>query len=223
MICHSMFADLKGLFRYEAYILTGFSMALIPKLKGLFENFRSYIKREKLITGIVLINIFILMYKCSFAHKMLENGGKNIYEQQIQSSKFLHTYYNESKIVANDIGAITYFTNIHLLDTAGLGSVETIVFNKNKRSPDAEFEDFLSRYTINNRYDIAIIYDAWLQNHIPKNWKKAAELKIQNPIAVAREKVSIYAVDQNNLTKLKENIRSFKWNKNVEVIIMPQP
>lgn len=223
MICHSMFADLKGLFRYEAYILTGFSMALIPKLKGLFENFRSYIKREKLITGIVLINIFILMYKCSFAHKMLENGGKNIYEQQIQSSKFLHTYYNESKIVANDIGAITYFTNIHLLDTAGLGSVETIRFNKNKRSPDAEFEDFLSHYTINNRYDIAVIYDAWLQNHIPKNWKKAAELKIHNPIAVAREKISIYAVDQNNLTKLKENIRSFKWNKNVEVTIIPQP
>jgi mannose/fructose/N-acetylgalactosamine-specific phosphotransferase system component IID len=45
MICHSMFADLKGMFRYEAYILTGFSMALIPKLKGLFENFRTYIKR----------------------------------------------------------------------------------------------------------------------------------------------------------------------------------
>lgn len=219
MFCHSMFADLKGMFRYEAYILAGFSMALIPKLKDLFGNFRNYIKSERLIAGIVLMNIFLLIYKFSFAHKMLENGGKNIYEQQMQSAKFLHTYYNESKVVANDIGAITYFTDIHLLDTAGLGSKETIVFNENKRIPDAEFQNFLTHYTINNAYDIAIIYDAWLQNHIPKNWKKAAELKINNTVTVARDKVSIYTVDQNNLQELKENIRNFKWNRNVDVTI----
>lgn len=223
MICHSMFADLKGMFRYEAYILTGFSMALIPKLKGLFGNFRNYIKSERLIAGIVLMNIFLLIYKFSFAHKMLENGGKNIYEQQMQSAKFLHTYYNESKVIANDIGAITYFTDIHLLDTAGLGSVETIVFNENKRVPDTEFQSFLTQYTADNKYDIAIIYDAWLQNHIPENWKKAAELKINNPISVARDKVSIYAVDQDDLEKLKENVRNFTWNKNVKVTIMTQP
>lgn len=223
MICHSMFADLKGMFRYEAYILTGFSMALIPKLKDLFENFKSYIKNEKIISAIVLMNILLLIYKCSFAHLMLENGGKNIYEQQMQSAKFLHTYYNESKVVANDIGAIAYFTDIHLLDTAGLGSVETIVFNENKRTPDTEFQNFLQDYTIHNKYDIAIIYDAWLQNHIPTNWKKAAELKIKNPVTVARDKVSIYAVDKDNLEKLKENIRIFRWNKNVEVTIMAQP
>ncbi len=222
-ICHSMFADFKGMFRYEAYILTGFSMALIPKLKNLFENFGAFIKNEKIISGIVLINILLLIYKCSFAHLMLENGGKNIYEQQMQSAKFLHTYYNESKVVANDIGAITYFTDIHLLDTAGLGSVETIVFNENKKSPDTEFQNFLTYYTIRNKYDIAIIYDAWLQNHIPTNWKKAAELKIKNPVTVARDKVSIYAVDKDNFEKLKENIRSFRWNKNVEVTIMAQP
>jgi hypothetical protein len=223
MICHSMFADLKGMFRYEAYILAGFSMALIPKLKGLFENFRNFIKNEKIITGIVLVNILLVIYKFSYAHKMLENGGKNVYEQQMQSAKFLHTYYNESKVVANDIGAITYFTDIHLLDTAGLGSVETIVFNENKRVPDTEFQSFLTQYTANNKYDIAIIYDAWLHNHIPQNWKKAAELKINNPISVARDKVSIYAVDQKNLQSLKENIRNFKWNKNVKVTIMVQP
>lgn len=219
MICHSMFADFKGMFRYEAYILAGFSMALIPKLKELFGNFRNYIRIERLIAGIVLMNIFLLIYKFSFAHKMLENGGKNIYEQQIQSAKFLHTYYNESKVVANDIGAITCFTDIHLLDTAGLGSVETIVFNENKKHPDAEFQNFLAQYTTNNAYDIAIIYDAWLQNYIPKNWKKAAELKIKNPITVARDKVSIYAVDQDNLQELKENIRNFNWNRNVDVTI----
>jgi hypothetical protein len=220
MVCHSMFADLKGMFRYEAYILTGFSMALIPKLKGLFEHFRTYIKKELIISGLVLANIFLLVYKFSFAHKMLIDGGKNIYEQQIQSARFLHSYYNESKIVANDIGAITYFTNIHLLDMAGLGSKETIVFNENKRSADKQFQGFLTQYTITNDYDIAIIYEAWLQNHIPENWRKVAELKINNPITVARDKVSIYSINKNNIDKLKQHVRNFKWNRNVQVTIV---
>ncbi|MBL7880976.1 MAG: hypothetical protein JNN23_14145, partial [Chryseobacterium gambrini] len=220
MVCHSMFADLKGMFRYEAYILTGFSMALIPKLKGLFEHFRTYIKKELIISGLFFANIFLLVYKFSFAHKMLIDGGKNIYEQQIQSAKFLHSYYNESKIVANDIGAITYFTNIHLLDMAGLGSKETIVFNENKRQADKQFQGFLTQYTITNDYDIAIIYEAWLQNHIPEHWKKVAELKINNPITVARDKVSIYSINKNNLDKLKQHVRNFKWNRNVQVTIV---
>ncbi len=220
MVCHSMFADLKGMFRYEAYILTGFSMALIPKLKGLFEHFRTYIKKELIISGLVFANIFLLVYKFSFAHKMLIDGGKNIYEQQIQSARFLHSYYNESKIVANDIGAITYFTNIHLLDMAGLGSKETIVFNENKRQADKQFQGFLTQYTITNDYDIAIIYEAWLQNHIPENWRKVAELKINNPITVARDKVSIYSINKNNIDKLKQHVRNFKWNRNVQVTIV---
>lgn len=220
MVCHAMFADLKGFFRYEAYILAGFSMALIPKVKGFFEDFKNYITHEKLISGLILMNIILMIYKISFAHLMLDNGGKNIYEQQIQSARFLNTYYNRSKVVANDIGAITYYTDIHLLDIAGLGSKETIPFNQNKRKADKHFKQFLTRYTISNTYDIAIVYDQWLEGQIPDNWKKAAVLKITNPVTVAREEVSVYSVNHRNLRSLKENIRKFKWNRNVRVTIV---
>lgn len=220
MICHAMFADLKGFFRYEAYILAGFSMSLIPKVKGFFENFKSYLLHEKFMSGLIIINLLLLLYKLYAAHLMLDNGGKNIYEQQIQSAKFLHTYYNHSKVVANDIGAITYYTDIHLLDIAGLASKETIPFNENKRSPDLEFERFLTQYTIDKRYDIAVIYDEWLHGHIPKYWKKAAVLKISNRVAVSKDEVLVYSIDSDNLQVLKENIRKFPWNKNVKVIII---
>lgn len=218
-ICHSMFADLKGLFRYEAYLLIGFSMAIVPQVKGFVENFKGYITKEKLISGLITVNMALLFYKFFIAHLMLSEGGKNIYEQQIQSAKFLHAYYNESKVVANDIGAITYFTNIHLLDTAGLASEETIPFNENKRKPDAAFEYFLTRYTADRNYEIAVIYDAWLQPHIPENWKKAAVLKIKNPVTVSKDEVSIYSINNTAGRELKENIRKFKWDRNVQVTI----
>lgn len=219
MICHSMFADLKGLFRYEAYLLTGFSMAIIPEVRGFIEYFKDYLKKEKLVSGFIIMNMVLLIYKCFSAHSILSEGGKNIYEQQVQSAKFLHTYYNESKVVANDIGAITYFTDIHLLDMAGLGSVETIPFNENRRQPDAKFERFLTQYTVNRKYDIALIYDAWLQPYIPKNWKKVAVLKITHPVTVARDEVAVYSVNRHNEQILKRNIRTFKWNRNVQVTI----
>lgn len=219
MICHSMFADLKGLFRYEAYILVGFSMALIPKLTALFFDCKKYCKKEKLISFLVMMNILLMVYKGWVAHQVLDNGGKNIYEQQMQSAKFLHTFYNDSKVVANDIGAITYYTDIHLLDIAGLGSTETIPFNENKRVLNDAFEIFLSQYCLENKYEIAIVYDWWLQGHIPKNWKKAAVLKIENKVTVARLEVSVYSIDANNLEALKQNIKKFNWDKNVTVIM----
>ncbi|WP_153397610.1 hypothetical protein [Chryseobacterium vaccae] len=219
MICHSMFADLKGLFRYEAYILTGFCMVLIPKLKGLFFDFTHYIKKERIISVFIAANAVLLIYKGSVAHKVMNNGGKNIYEQQVQSAKFLNLFYNSSKVVANDIGAVSYYTDIHLLDIAGLGSVETVPFNENKGKFDKRFEDFLARYCFENKYDLAIVYEGWLQGHVPPHWKKAAVLKIGEKITVARQEVSVYSINEKNLVQLKQNIRKFNWNKNVTVTI----
>ena len=220
MICHAMFADLKGSFRYEAYILVGFSMALIPKLKNFFIDFKTFIKNERFLSVLVLMNVFLLFYKLWSAHLVLNDGGKNIYEQQMQSAKFLHTYYSTSKVVANDIGAITYYTDIHLMDIAGLGSVETIVFNENKKTFDDQFESFLTEYCDKNQYDIAVVYESWLQGHVPKNWRKAATLKIKDKITAAQGKVSIYSIDTNNLQSLKSNIKQFNWNKNIQVTIL---
>lgn len=220
MICHSMFADLKGHLRYEAYILTGFCMVLIPKCKGLFFNFTEYIKKEKVLSLLIAANVFLMIYKGWVAHPIMNSGGKNIYEQQVQSAKFLHQFYNTSKVVANDIGAVCYYTDIHLLDIAGLGSVETIHFNENKKPFDKKFENFLSKYCLDHEYDIAVVYEGWLQGHVPSYWKKAATLKIENKITVARVEVSIYSINTKNLEELKQNIKKFNWNKNVTVTII---
>lgn len=220
MICHAMFADLKGQLRYEAYILTGFCMVLIPKCKGLFFNFTGYIKKEKLVCLFIAANVFLMIYKLWVAHPIMSNGGKNIYEQQVQSAKFLNQFYNTSRVVANDIGAICYYTDIHLLDIAGLGSVETIPFNENKKAFGQNFENFLSKYCLDHQYDIAVVYEEWLQGHVPFYWKKAATLKIEDKMTVARLEVSVYSVNTKNLEELKQNIKKFNWNKNITVTII---
>lgn len=220
VVCHSMFADFKGLFRYEAYILVGFCMVLIPKMKVFFVNFINKVRDEKLISGLIIMNIVLMGYKLFVAHMMLDKGGKNVYEQQFQSARFLNTYYNTSKVVANDIGAITYYTDIHLLDIAGLGSVETIRFNEAKKHFDKSFKIFLTEYCHKNKYEIAVVYENWLQGEVPDEWKKVAVLKIQDKFSVAQDEVSFYSIDHSNLQQLKNNIKHFNWNRNVQVRII---
>ena len=81
------------------------------------------------------------------------------------------------------------------------------------------FENFLTRYCIDNHYEIAVVYESWLQGYVPKNWKKAAVLRVKDKTTVAQNEVSIYSINLNNLQSLKRNIRDFNWDKNVEVMI----
>lgn len=220
LILHSLFGDFKGGFRYEAYILVGFTMVLIPKLKSFFMQPLFIMRKDKIMSVLILSSFLLLIYKTGYTHRILIKGTANIYEQQVQSAKFLHQYYNTSKVVANDIGAICYFSDIHLLDVAGLGSKEMIPFNRNKRVFDDEFENYLIKYCRENHYQLAVVYDSWMLSHIPENWKKVAVLQINAKMTVASERVSIYSIDPHIHDQLKQNVKNFSWNKNVKVEIV---
>lgn len=222
-ILHCLFAETKSLFRYEAYILTGFSVAIFEKISREF-SFNDFFKLKNVVlTSFLMANFSLMVYKTFVSHQMLVFGSKNIYEQQIQSAQFLHTYYNDAKVVANDIGAISYFTDIQLLDVVGLGSVETIPFNGNEVVFDERFKNFLTKYTAQNKFQLAIVYEHWLNGQIPDSWKKVAELSIDENLNAAGKMVSIYSIDEKGFITLQENIRNFNWNKNVKVDIKSKP
>ncbi len=217
LLMHSIFSQLNNFYRYEAYILMGFAMALVPR----FKNFAFWSKQNRILSGLIASSLAALVLKIGMVSFLIVTGSKNIYEQQIQSARFLEKYYRESKVVANDIGAICYFTDIHLFDFVGLGSKEIVPLRMRKNETDDEIEDFLTDYLSKNGYQLAIAYEEWLDGHVPENWKKVAELKIKGPSAVLGKKhLFIYAVDPAIYYSLKENVKSFQWNKNVEVMII---
>ncbi|RZJ46263.1 MAG: hypothetical protein EOO44_22865 [Flavobacterium sp.] len=168
----------------------------------------------------IICNVVMLIYKCGVSHLMIVDGSRNIYEQQVQSGKFLNKYYNTSKVVANDIGAICYYSDIHLLDIIGLGSKEMIPFNQSGKEFDQKFENFLTDYSIKNNYDLAIVYEEWFSGHVPKNWRKVAVLKINNNNNAALDHVVIYSINPKIYNQLKNNVKNFHWNRNVQVSII---
>lgn len=219
LLLHNWFGNFRGAFRYEAYLMVGFSMALIPKLKDFFAQPFITVKRNFLLSTLILGNVVLLFYKFQSANLVILKGTEDVYTQHIQSAKFLNRYYNSAKVVANDIGAICYFTDIHLFDIAGLGTAEMIDFNKNEKVFGSDFEVFLTDYCTKNNFDLAIVYEEWFNGHVPKNWQKVAVLNIDNRIN-ARGNVTVFAIDQNIASELRENIRNFNWDKRVKVTII---
>ncbi|PIF43332.1 4-amino-4-deoxy-L-arabinose transferase-like glycosyltransferase [Chryseobacterium sp. 52] len=214
------FGQFTNFFRYEAYLLTAFAMVIIPRIKNLFDNRNFLLKQSRVPVLLTLLTCMLLILKMAVGSMLIVIGSRNIYEQQVQSSEFLKKYYNSSKVIANDIGAICYFTDIHLLDVAGLGSKEMVPFKVKKKGLDDKFEHFLTQYSVQNHYQLAIIYEAWLEGHTPKNWKKVAVLEVKGLNAVlGLKQVTIYSIDPKIHSSLQQNVKNFNWNKNVDVKI----
>ncbi|ROS14699.1 hypothetical protein EDF65_3482 [Chryseobacterium nakagawai] len=221
LIMHCLFGEIRSIFRYEAYLLIAFSMVLIPRLLSYFIKPWSAFKTGPIIGIFIIANALLLIYKCNYSHALILNGSANIYEQQIQSARFLNRYYNTSKVVANDIGAITYFTEIHLLDFVGLGSMELVDFKIRKKTFDDDTEEFLSNYTRDQNYQLAIAYEEWLDGHTPQNWKKVAALEVKSDNAVLGfKRLFIYSIDPQTRNALIQNIKDFHWNKDVTVTMI---
>jgi hypothetical protein len=128
ILFHTLFAGFGWLFRYEAYLLLLLYLTMIIIIKANASIARSFIA--------VMSVIFIFHLLPAIAerghnsHIVITQANKNIHDQQIQMSKFLKTYYNESNVMASDIGAITYYTSIKLKDLVGLGSNDIVVLRK---------------------------------------------------------------------------------------------
>ncbi len=115
-------------------------------------------------------------------------------------------------MVANDIGAITYFTNIRLLDTFGLGSLGVAKIRKNDHGKfnveSPKLRQYVYDYAKENNFDIALVYDSWLK--MPDNFTKEGSWTINHSYICGSPKVSIYAVKPKDSETLLLHLKDFK-------------
>ncbi len=169
----------------------------------------------------VLAIMAIAAYRFQFMHQPGLYSSKNIYEQQIEMSRFLGTYYKGEKVVANDIGAISFYSEVQLLDMVGLGSTDVAkVCVENANLPtkifNEKYRSFLIDYCAKNNYKIAIIYPSWFPVKVPSTWTPVASWKINNNKSAAINRVVFYALKPEEIKPLQQNLMNFNLNKNVE-------
>ena len=222
-LLQSLFAVLN--MRYENYVLISVLLLIIPIASSYLEGFNFRMVKCSFYKVAMFVGIggfvAISAYRFIYHHPVLKVAPKNISEQQIEMSRFLKEFYGHQKIVANDIGAISYFSKVELLDIVGLGSTEVASMHMKTRNLGPEAYNrlngkFMAEYCAVNKYKIAVIYTDWFPGGIPAEWTLVGSWTIQDNRVAARERVDFYALNKKEITTLVNNLKSFNLNPNVK-------
>jgi len=165
------------------------------------------------LSAIILLYLGILplQNRCKVSNVLIPWACRNIYEQQYQMGLFLKNFYPEASIAANDIGAVSFLGDVHLLDLVGLASID-VLKSKTEGSYTTQQINQLSK-----RRDVAlaIVYDTWFRledlEGVPSEWIKVGDWKISDNVVCGGNVVSFYAVKASEKERLIYNLRLFSY------------
>ena len=214
---HLLFANFGWLIRYEAYLVVIILFAIAPFADEVFQK-----KIENQVLKFAVIILLLITFSIRFVPmlKHQPTASKNIFDQQIQLAGFLHKYHRNDKVIANDIGAITYFNNIHLLDTYGLGSIEVAKLRKEdhgKFTDNKKLQGYIYNTAKLQDFEVALVFEEWVK--MPDYFTKVGTLTIQNNYMSGGTTVSFYSVKKENNDKIRSQLAEFSRQTPKDVII----
>ncbi len=220
-IAHLEFVGAGPMFRYDSYWCTLAIFYLGLQLPVLLSQGRPLISLHALsnprnvATGaLCFLRLFPQAVKGGHLLWFLPQCTTDIFEQQYQMGLFVQTYYENSTVALNDIGAVNYLADIHCLDLWGLANVEVA---EAKRKHTYQVSD-IERLSKQSGTRIAIIYDAWFNGGLPPEWIRVGRWTIPNNVNVGEDTVSFYAVNPSEAQYLAHSLGDFSSQLPPEVI-----
>ena len=196
------------LYRYEAYLI--FCTVVIGGVliwKYGRQVMREWAPRIGWVLGVAVFALgFPLVLRSVAAFSKTGTACVNIYQQQYQMGQFLHRYYNEDAVAANDIGAVSFFTDGTKLDLWGLGNIQ-VARSKKKGYWTPDFLDSLCRA---ERVHTVVLYDRWFSDSLLRRWTKVASWQIRNNVICGEDSVSFYNIGGDKGVVLRQNLKAFE-------------
>lgn len=220
-IAHFFLARYGHVFRYEAYLITMAWVAFwrslcvsqqIPSMKSI----SIYLNNNKEMWLMVLALAATPMYRSIQSYGMGTTAMVNIYEQQVQTGKFVQQHYNGVPVGAIDIGALAYYSDSPILDLWGLASMEAAKLKFNKQYSYSALDSLCRAKGVK-----FVIYYGEKPNGTP--WQIVASWTIRNNRVCADEKIEFLALDQNEAVVLGERLRKFQKQLPSRVIVQYYP
>jgi hypothetical protein len=180
-IAHVQFAALGWFFRYEAYLFVVGSVAVALAIAAAPRR-----TAGAAVTVALLAVPFGLRAVAS--HRAVPTAVRNIYEQQIQMARFLHTYYTGQPVAMNDVGAVSVFSDIHCIDVVGIADADVLQLRRAHRLADL---DGLVRH---KGAHIAVVYESWFGRWLP-DWHRTGTWTIHDNIVCGDSTVTFLAAD----------------------------
>ena len=209
---HVVFARLGWLYRYEGYAM---ALGIFALWSASWERLRDWTApregRATELTGYA-VALFLLTLPITargfgaLTTTVIASG--NIYDQQYQMASFVREYYAGRGVVLNDIGAVTYLADVHLTDLMGLGTMRAAKAKGLRIDGGLERSD-VDTLARKGNGAIAILYDDWFGDAIPREWRRVAMWKITDNRVCGKDTVSFYAIGPEEEAPLRTHLAAF--------------
>jgi hypothetical protein len=196
LIAQGIFAQYHGYYRYENYLILFVTLSIIFSIHEMCFSVKnkSQLLFILLLTGILFIPFILRNISIIYFNK---NAPKNIYDQQIQISRFL-SKFKTNTFAISDLGAICYYTENRIIDIAGLGTPGVLKLNQKKAPLDAVFEK--------ENVTIVATHATFYNSFIPKKFKPICTFTINNNIVCGEPTVTFFAKDSLVIKSLLNHI-----------------
>ncbi|WP_299029373.1 hypothetical protein [uncultured Thermanaerothrix sp.] len=206
-LIHLMLASVQGFARYQAYLVASAIVVLTPPLMRL--DLRRWFSTPWLAglahSLVVALILAVPVLAGAYFTLAVPRASANIYQQQYQIARFVGRFYPQGTVALNDIGAVAYFTNAHIIDLVGLATRD-IAQARLGGTLDAPTIDWITRQA---GADLAIVYDAWFPGQLPSHWYKVGEWEIPDNLVCGDATVSFYALREQDIPTLRAHLRAF--------------
>jgi hypothetical protein len=221
---HILLAQVGMYYRYDSYLFAAGIIAVACTLPSL----KQYAPQPAFVAAYLLFLVTgaaFLMMSVALVH-MVPLISRNIYLRQWQMGRFVHDYYPNANIAANDIGAVNYLSNIHCYDLVGLANQEIFFARRSGRYTT----QFLRADAAAQGVQIAIPYDRWFGDPpgvvvggppLPSNWIRVAHWQIDDPSIIGDTIVSFYAVEPDEAPGLRSAVMQFAAQLPASVHTLP--
>ena len=220
---HLVFADVGWVFRYEDYLVAGGVLVIACALPEVRRACDQRFVRE--VSYILILAGVLLTGRSMVAGWSLPKYSRAIYLQQWQTANFLSAYYRDAAVAANDIGAIDYRTDLHLLDLEGLANADIFAAKR----AGIYSTQFIDEEAKKRGVEIAAIYDSWFSLHprlpyggppIPSSWIRVRRWQVPHREQLGDATVSFYGLTPEEAKRLDARLRTFEAALPKEIKVM---
>lgn len=222
-IINFLFAGVGWFYRYDAYLVAlgilviSLSLAQLKNLKSHLtlrpdkNQIHQYITFGALSIIIIALIISPLESRGFESLKETPQSTNDRYLGHIYPAKFIAEYYNNSTVVVNDLGAVSFYTDAHILDMYGLGSKEPVYFLLEKKKYNKSEVKYWSEQ---ESAEIAILQPEWIaiSPRIPDSWMMVGKWNTPQNVAFGDTTIGFYALNPSKKDDLIKNLRNFSSN-----------
>lgn len=210
-VIHSVLISEEWFYRYGAYLdvlgLTALTYQVLTLSSGKIKDSLSW--GPAALSGLIvtLALCYPLVAGSVQALRDTPLASQNVFDQQQQMALFVKDYYQGAAVAANDIGAIDFASNLHLVDLFGLASREVASDKMNGQWNRGTITDVTGR----SGTEVGVVFDSWfVSSGLPSSWIKVAEWTIEDNVVCGSSTVSWYGVGRGNAEALASNLRHFE-------------